>query len=74
MTIREFLPRLDLAAYADAFEAKDIVLADLADVTDADLRSLMATSSFADRKRFAAAVGSLGSAPPRIRGGLCTRI
>ena len=62
MTIREFLTRHDLAAYADAFEAQGVVVSDLAEVTDDELRSLIGMASFADRKRFRAAVGS---APPR---------
>ena len=65
MTIREFLTRHDLVAYADAFEAQRVTLADLVELSEDDLESLMATSSFQDRKRFKTAVGSLGSAPPR---------
>ena len=65
MTIREFLTRHDLVAYADAFEAQRVTLADLVELSEDDLESLMAASSFQDRKRFKTAVGSLGSAPPR---------
>ena len=65
MTIREFLTRHDLAAYADAFEAQGVVVGDLADVTDDELKSQLGMASFADRKRFKTAAGSLGSSPPR---------
>lgn len=65
MTVREFLTQHNLAGYADAFEAQAVGVSDLADVSDDDLRSLMATSSFQDRRRFKTAVASLGPAPQR---------
>ncbi len=56
MTLRDFLARSDLLAYADAFEAEQITLADLADLTDDELRTTVGMASFPHRKRLRAAV------------------
>ena len=62
MTLSDFLTQHDLAAFIEAFEAQGVGVADLAHVTDEDLRSLVGMTNFADRLRFKAAVAGL-SAP-----------
>ncbi len=69
MTVRDFLTQHDLAAYADAFEAQQVTLAELLEMTDEELKSDFGLTIFGDRKRFKGAVAGLSSAPaPSLSG------
>ncbi len=69
MTVREFLTQNGLSAYADAFEAQCVELADLSAMTDDELKSEFGITVFGDRKRFKAAVAGLTGAPaPSLSG------
>ncbi len=63
MTVRDLLARYDLLAYADAFEAEEIALADLAGLTDDELKTTVGMTSFPHCKRFKAAVAELVGSP-----------
>jgi serine/threonine protein kinase len=63
MTIRDFLTRIDLPEYADAFERQHVTVADLGDLSDDDLSNTFGMVRFVDRKRLKAAVGSAGTDP-----------
>ena len=64
MTVREFLTSHDLAAYADAFEARRVAMIDLASMSEDDLRDDLGIESYQDRKRFRVAVAALSSGGP----------
>ncbi len=71
MTVRELLNLHDLAAYADAFDARRVGMSDLVSLSEDDLRDELGMESFQDRKRFKAAVASLaagGSTPAPLSG------
>ncbi len=59
MTLRELLTRHELTAYVDAFERERLAPADLAALTDDDLRVTLGMNALMDRKRFRAMVASL---------------
>ncbi len=64
MTLREFLARHDLLAYAETFERQGIPLEDCPALTDKDLREVVGMSRYMDRKRFLEAMVGLSSEPP----------
>lgn len=56
LTIRDFLTYADLSEFIEVFEHNRITLADLPDLTDADLTETFGMDRFVDRKRFKAAI------------------
>ncbi len=64
MTVREFLTQHGLSAYADAFEAQHVGVADLVHLSDEDLQADFGMLAYVDRKRFKAAVASLLTPAP----------